>query len=169
MIRILGAILVLVGCAVFGFLVARTYRREATYLREYIDLLNDIECELQYRAGRLSEIFSNLSQSRKGPIHSFCIALSDELEAQVQPSVPNCVFAAVRRTEDLPERVRKYLIKMGQSLGQFDISGQLLELRAIRSEAENELSVMVNEQELKTKNAKTLGICAGVTIIILLI
>lgn len=168
-IKFLGAIMILCGCGLLGIMSASSYRKEVNTLDSFISLINLIECELQYKSNKLQDIFEDLAGTVKSPVSNFCRILSAELDSQVQPCVPDCIYAALSKCRNIPKSTEKFIVDMGQTLGRFDLKGQLTELSAVRTEAESVLSKLKSEQDSKTRNIKTLAICAGAAIVILFI
>lgn len=168
-IKFIGAVLILCGCGLLGIISASSYRKEVHALGGFIELIHLIECELQYKANKLQNIFEDLAGSTKSPISDFCHLLSVELDSQVQPCVPDCIYAALSKCRNIPRSTEKFILDMGQTLGRFDLKGQLSELSAVKKEAESVLSKLKAEQDFKTRNIKTLAICAGAAIVILFI
>lgn len=168
-IKLIGALMIIIGCSLFGVMSASSYRKEIKTLGCFIDLINAIECELQYKASKLQDVFGDLADSMKRPISDFCSILSAEFDSQVQPCVPDCVYAALAKCRNIPKSTEAYIVKMGLTLGRFDLNGQLLELSAVRKEAESALLKLSVQQDTKTRNMKTLAICAGAAIVILFI
>ena len=161
--------MIISGCGLFGIMTASSYRKEIKTLGSFIDLINAIECELQYKANKLQDVFGNLADSMKSPISDFCRILSAEFDSQVQPCVPDCVYAALAKCRNIPKSTEAHIAKMGITLGRFDLNGQLLELCALRKEVESALLKLSVQQDAKTRNMKTLAVCAGAAIVILFI
>lgn len=168
-LRIMGAVLILSGSGIFGFMLAAAYRKEITALSELLEILNTIECDLQYKISSLPVILKNLSCSKKGVVYNFCKNLSQELDTQIQPSVYHCVQATLEKSENIPNNTRKLLEKLGHSLGNFDVDGQILELHALKKESELLKEKLLAEQENKLRSYKTLALCAGAAIVIIFI
>lgn len=168
-IKLFGAILILLGCGLFGIMCASSYRKEIKTLGGFIDLINAVSCELQYKASKLQDVFAGLSDAMKSPISDFCRILSSEFESQVQPCVPECIYAALAKCQNIPRSTERHIVQMGLTLGRFDLDGQLSELNAVRKEAESALTELRSQQEMKTRNIKTLALCAGAAIVILFI
>lgn len=161
--------MILCGCGVFGIMSASSYRKEIRTLRSFIDMLHAIECELQYKANKLQNVFEDLADSAISPMSDFCRRLAAEFDSQVQPCVPDCVYAALAKCRNIPKSTESYIIKLGLTLGRFDLNGQLLELCALKKETELTLSKLSAQQDTKAQNMKTLAICAGAAIVILFI
>lgn len=168
-VRIIGAILIIAGCSSVGFMMAYSYRREIMILSEFSDFLNFLECELQYRTPPISYVLKHFSDNRKGTLSSFFQQLSKELESQIRPSVESCITAALSKASDLPKQTQYYIKKLSQTLGRFDIEGQVLEIQALQNEVTQKLNQLRVDQNSQTKNYKTIGICAGAALAILFI
>lgn len=168
-IKILGAIFVIVGCGSFGFMVASKHRKEAATLRILIAAIDYTECELQYRLTPLPELCRRTSESCNGVIHELFLALAGELDAQVSPNVEKCVQAAIDKIRDVPALTAKVFRLLGQSLGQFDLEGQLKGLEMVRAESKRILDEHMKNQDNRLRCYQTLGICAGAAMAILFI
>jgi len=168
-IRILGATLILVGCGYYGFFLAAAYRKETSCLASFIEMLDYFACELQYRSPPLAELFSGFAHTRKNHISDFCGFVSDEIERQICPNAKECIRAALQKRGNMPKETAAMLMKFGATLGMFNADGQLIEIRNTRNEAQHKLDQLLSNQDTKTKNYKTLGLCAGAAIAILFI
>lgn len=165
--KLFGAVLILLGCGGVGFSLAAAHRYQEGSLRQLIRALEHMQWELQYRMTPLPELCSSASQVCTGCIKSVLQRLSLELESQITPNATACMHAAVKRHENLPERVRKCLVQLGDSLGRFDLSGQLQGLGSVKRYAEFELDKLRHNQEVRLRGYQTLGLCAGAALVIL--
>ena len=68
-----------------------------------------------------------------------------------------------------PPLTRDNLILLGESLGRFDINGQLKGLESVRSSCRTALDSMTENREVRLRNYQTLGLCAGAALAIILI
>lgn len=168
-IKLIGAMLVLCGCSVFGIMSASSYRKEIKILGSFIDLINGIECDLQYKANKLQDVFEDLADSVPSPMSDFCRILSAEFNSQVQPRVPDCVYAALAKCRNIPKSTQCYIVKLGLTLGRYDLNGQLLELCALKKATELAIEKLSFQLDTKTRNMRTFAICAGAAIVILFI
>ena len=129
----MGAILVIVGCGGFGFAIAANYKREERLLRQLIRILQFMECELQYRLTPLPELCRQAGKEVSGILQNVFMDLSRELDWQVSPDACSCMSAAVRKSPDLPVSLRRLLLRLGHTLGRFDLPWQLQGLHAVQS------------------------------------
>ena len=167
-IKILGAGFILAGCSGLGISLAASYKKEVAALKDFLNILDLAECQLQYKNQCLPDLLKDISVN-KSPVSMFFKTLSEELESQVQPSVPHCVPIALKKHPNIPTSTKILIEKFGQTLGSFDINGQLLEIQAIRTEANGIYEQLKEQQSDKIKNYKTLSVCAGAAIVILFI
>ena len=168
-IKILGAVFIIIGCASFGFMVAAMHRKETATLRNLITALDVMECELQYRLTPLPELCRRTAESNRGVVKQFLLSLAEELDAQISPDVEKCAHAVLEKTKDIPTLSAKVFKLLGQSLGQFDLKGQLKGIDGVRVEAKRILDEHTKNQDNRLRCYQTLGICAGAAMAILFI
>ena len=165
----IGAILIIVSCGGFGLSLARSHRREESTLRQLISALDLMECELQYRLTPLPELCRQAGMESQGSIRTVLLGLSQELDAQIAPDVAICMHAVLSRVKDMPLRTAEVLDKLGNSLGRFDLMGQLKGLEAIRSDCRRTLEELSYNKDQRLRSYQTLGFCAGAALAILLV
>ena len=168
-VRIIGAVFVIMGCGGFGLLIASAHRAQAKILRQFIMTLDLMECELQYRQPPLPELCQIAAQHNCGVLKSLFLSLSAELEKQISPSVEKCVSAVLQYAKDVPKLIEESFVHLGQSLGKFDMEGQLKGIKITKSECQRMLEHHTNNQDVRIRCYQTLSICAGAALAILFI
>jgi stage III sporulation protein AB len=169
MIKWVGAIFVLAACGGFGFQIAAMQRKETRTLRQLIGILDFAECELQYRLTPLPELCQKAAMECSGPLSTLFLRLGKELEEQISPNVSSCMRASIAVTEQLPKQTAEVLTQLGESLGKFDLNGQLRGLMSVREECNRRLHSLSENQDVRLRSYKTLGLCAGAALVILFI
>lgn len=167
--RIIGAVLVFIACGGWGFIVASQYGSEVKNLKRMMVLLDMMECELSYHLTPLPELCRSSGAAAGGILRRAMEQLALELDRQIYPDVSGCMQFALAAVNPFPGRVRKLLIQLGQSLGRFDLSGQLQGIAAVREQCRKEMNLMEQDKDQKIRSYQTLGICAGASLIILFI
>ncbi len=168
-LRVLGAVLLLLGSGCFGMFLSAQYRREVLMLERLGELVEGISCELQYRLTPLPELLRSQSQNLDGPLRELLLELAAELEAQVAPDVGCCFHAALDKYPVFPPSVLQCLQELGRSLGKFDLKGQLLCLESVRSTCEARYQKMLAQQPGYLRCCRAYCICAGVVTVLLLL
>ena len=136
--RWFGAALVIAGCGGFGFSIASGYKREEGILRQLLRVLNYMEWDL-----------------------------ARELEWQTAPDAASCMTAALKRSHELPRRIRGIMKQLGHTLGRFDLPGQKQGLEEVKEACRMELEALGKNRETRLRSYGTLGLCAGAALAIL--
>lgn len=168
-IKIIGAIFVILGCGGFGWKLSAMHKREVRILREFISLLDFMECELQYRLTPLPDLFRQAAQESKSILSTVFLSVTRELEDQVLPNAECCVNAVLAKTKNLPDTLKNAFTSLGSSLGRFDIEGQLKGLETVRQECRRTLGALTQNESVRLRSYQTLGLCAGAALAILFI
>lgn len=167
--QIIGAACVISACGGFGFILAAHHVQCIQLVRQLIGALDYMACELQYRSTALPQLCRDTALQCKGRIKLLFTFLSDELELQISPNVSYCMEAAIERSGDFPKCVQQIFHMLGQSFGNFDLSGQLKGLEAARKECRELLQTLLVNKDTRVRSYQTLGLCAGAAIAILFI
>lgn len=169
MIRYLGAALVIGGCGGFGFAMAAAQKREESQLRQLLRAIEFMECELQFRQTPLPFLTENCANLLRGSVSILFSHLSELLKAHAYPDASACMARAMAETAMLTPGCCEILRELGQTLGQFDLPGQLRDLQAAAAQCRSKLSSLAENRESRMRSYQTLGLCAGATLAILLI
>ena len=168
-IRLLGAVLLIVGSSGIGCSITAAYRREIRILRQLDSLIESIICDLQYRLTPLPLLFRNEAKNLDGLLRPLFLSFSEELEAQISPSVVCCLDAALQKHPSLPSKSRKILLEMGKSLGRFDLHGQLRSLGFAQAACQKELLILDSKHATYTRCCQACCLCVGAVIALLLL
>lgn len=168
-IRIIGAILIVLSSSSVGYYLVLSHKREENAIRQLINVLNFMECELQYRLTPLPELCRLAAAENQGIVCDLMLTLANEMDRQISPDASSCMNAALAKYHRFPERAKRILMRLGGSLGRFDLGGQLRGLENARQSCRKELESLGNNRNERLKNYQTLAICAGVALVILLV
>ena len=168
-IKIIGAILLIVGFGGVGFLMANAYKHEIRVLRQFVRTLEFMKNELHFHLTPLPELSRQISATENGCLGHFFFVLAEELDSQVRPDVQSCVKAALSKSREIPTSTSRMIAILGKTLGRFDLRGQLADIEALLGECSQKLNVLVADQDKRIQKYQTLGLCAGVAMAIVLI
>lgn len=163
----MGAVFVLVSCGGFGAGIAGGYRRRERLLRQLMNVLENMEAELGYHLIALPELTKQAAGDAGGILRDVFLNLTRELSWQAQPDASGCMYAAMEQCHDLPSCLRRPLVQLGQTLGRFDLEGQIQGLEAARDTCRRELSRLEKNRDVRLRSYQTLGLCAGAALVIL--
>jgi len=163
----IGAIFIIVGCGGCGFSAANASRRETRMLRSLLRAVRLMECELQYKLSPLPDLCRQAGLDSSGTVREVFVNLARELDWQTEPDTRSCMAEAIEKSRAMPKRLRQLFLQLGDSLGRFDLSGQLKELERLSTSCEKELQNLTYHQETRLRNYQTLALCAGAALAIL--
>ena len=159
--------MILVGCGGIGLSKVASHRNQVNALQQLIRCLEHMSCELAFRMPPLPELCRSASEACTGSVRAVLQQLSLELESQMVPDAAACIHAATAKHPKLPEIADKCLRQLGDTLGRFDLAGQLQGLENVKRLAQLELEQLQQNQEVRLRGYQTLGLCAGTALVIL--
>ena len=127
-----------------------------------------MECDLHFRMCALPELCRRTAGEFEGILRQVFLTLSCELEDQISPDVKQCMLLTLEKHKDIPLQTCQCLELLGDSLGRFDLQGQLRSLDSVREECRVRLTKLNEKTDKHLRCYETLGICAGAALIILL-
>ena len=161
--------MVFFACGGFGFSIAASYRREIIVLRQIEYMINLMESELTYHLTPLPDLCKKVGRHVGGIPRRVLESLARELERQICPDVSSCMHSVLAQTGCLPRSVERIFARLGTTLGEYDLPGQLKGLEAARNNCTRVLQRMDDHREQRLRGYQTLGICAGVALVIIFI
>lgn len=164
----IGAILIIAGCGGFGFSLASCHRREEKCLESIMRILDFMASELHFRGTPLPELCRNASMLCKNCVGQVFFRLSDELERCEDSEVKNRMETLLQDA-GIPTRATEMLRVLGDSLGKFDLEGQLNGLEESRNRCRIQLEELTSNRDNRLRNYQTLSLCAGAALAILLV
>jgi len=164
-----GVILTIASCGGFGFLAVDAYKRQESSLSQFSQLLEYMAWELEYRLTPLPDLCIKIAQQSKSTLGRVFLLLAQELEGQASPDVFRCMEIVLHKSNDLPKITRRAFLLLGESLGQYDLTGQLKGIAAVIKYCQNELQQLGQCRAERLRSYQVLGLCAGVALAILFV
>ena len=167
-IRIIGAFFIIGGSGGVGITMAIQYMRSYKALKQLISALETMICEVRYRLSPLSVMCREAARCVDGGIRKLFLTFSQELEDQISPDAYQCMCSSIQKTEQLPSVVVNHLKRLGKSLGQFDLEGQIRMMESVREDCLKDLLNMDENKKYRIRSYQTLSLCAGAALAVLL-
>ena len=167
--KIVGAVLIILSCAAMGFSVANAHKHKERMLQQIIHCVQHMAWELQYRQTPLPQLVRMCAEQTTMPLSQFFRAMDREMEANCFPDAAHCVATVLAEQRKLPPVVVDKLTFLGSSLGRFDLQGQISGLDSVAQLCQRELDGLLMNRDVRLRSYATLGICAGVALVILFI
>lgn len=165
----IGAVLIVGSCGGFGISLAVHQKREEAMLTQLCRILDEMLWELPFQLTPLPELVRHTAGKTGGILGGVFLGLAEQLDRQVLPDVLSCMEASLQGAVLSFPRLRGMLLLLGQSLGRFDLSGQLKGLTAVREQCGQELEALRADRDTRLRSYRILGLCAGAALVILLI
>ena len=165
-LRISGFLLLLLSCGSFGFSAANQIKDRLQAIYDFVHLLEVMKAELSYRLTPLPALFRNLAV-RFSRFEDIANGFADCMEGQVSPNLRACMQIATGKQKG-KGATDEYFLLLADSLGNFDLDGQIKELDMLQRQIQKQITELEREQASKIRLCRTLGLCAGVGIAILL-
>lgn len=168
-VKIVGALLVLMGTGGIGYLKCQGYRREISAIGELVTALDWMGWELQDKLLPVQCLCQSAAEHCNGKVQKVLISLGQELENRIAPDVLCCMEIAIKRVDGIPPATKAHLIQLGRCLGKMDLQGQLSSLEGLKVGCEKDLEFLERNRQLRLRNYQTLGFCGGVALVVLFI
>lgn len=167
--KCLGAVLIVVSCTACGFSIAAGKRKEERMLLRILRILQLMEAELKYRLTPLPELCRMAMGETRGVLRNVFGNLYWELCRQKLPDAGSCMAAALRKNGELPTRIRSILAQLGNSLGRYELEGQLQGILAVKKRTEDSIDHIRKNRDERLRSYQTLGVCAGAALAVILV
>lgn len=164
----IGAVLIIAGCGGFGFSLAAAHRWEEKNLHCVMRILDFMASELHFRSTPLPELCRSASDLCRNSVGQVFSCLADELKRCQSSDVQSCMDNVLEGT-GLPPKTGEILRQLGDSLGRFDLEGQLNGLNECRNSCRSQLEELAENRDSRLRNYQTLSLCTGAALAILLI
>lgn len=167
--QMMGAVLIVAACGGYGLLMAVSYRQRERELEGLMRALKEMENQLSYQLPPLPELCCQAGKQAGGLVGRVFATLARELEQQSAPSVSGCMAAALCQNGEIPLPLKRILSQLGKSLGRFDLPGQLKGLEAAGESCRYQLEQLHCGREPRLRSYRTLSLCAGAALVIILL
>ena len=167
--RWIGAAMIIAACGGTGLSMAMADKREEQLLHQLSAALAYMASELEFRVTPLPQLCRQTGSCSFGAIQKLFYVLATELEGQTFPLASDCMRTALNQMKDLPASVRSVCRELGNTLGQLDLTGQLQGLSRVEDLCNHRCKRMEHNREQRLRSYRTLSLCAGTALAILLL
>ena len=168
MLKLFGAAMIIAGCGGMGAAIVCDHRKQVHELKSLKNAIQEMLWELKYRVSPLPELCHVGAMAARGTVRQVFTELMQRLEENRLDCIAGCVNGLAGKYP-LSRRTRNCLRYLGDSLGRYDLEGQIQGLEEAKDLCRRELEELkeVGSEQLRT--CQTLAVCAGVALVILFI
>ena len=170
MLKILGLLCVVGSASAVGFGFAAGVRRQAEQLRALQTALGQMKSETAYRMTPLPELLSQVGADTDGAVGALFSRCALELRRRTS-TVQFAMQTALAHTPglSLPQSARRALLALSGALGKFDVDGQCRAIDLARSRVDEALEDVELASRARCRSYRTLGMCTGLAIAVILL
>lgn len=169
MMKWIGAMFIVVGCGGVGLAMCQNHRRLENAMQSMIASLEWMVRELHYRMPPLSALCRGAGEVGDGAVGDVFTRLAAELERQILPDAAACTHAALAAVPQISPLAEKHFRTLAMSLGKFDLQGQIGVLETEIASCRRDLEELTRNRGLRLRNYRSLALCAGIALAILLL
>ncbi|CAG7642286.1 stage III sporulation protein SpoIIIAB [Paenibacillus allorhizosphaerae] len=171
MLKLLGAMLILLSGTLFGFYQASLLARRPKQIAELIRSLQRLETEIVYGFTPLPEALASTGRSCSTPAGRLFLRAAEELRRAEGRSVQMIWRESVSeewRNTAMKMQEREVFLQIGSTLGLTDKEDQVKHLRLAASQLQTESDNAREEQQRYERMWKSLGVLMGALVVILM-
>jgi len=172
MVKLAGAIFVMIGCTGFGQWLSRSLRMRLDELNEVKKSVLLLRGEIRYSLAPLPEAIGRIALKTKPPLKDFFEEIHKALAAMDGKSFSDIWTSSIElhlNSSHLKPEDLAIIIDFGASLGYLDKEMQLNAIDLFTQQLEHTIAEQVNSMPAKQKVYNYLGVLSGLLIVILLI
>lgn len=166
-VKIIILLLILLSSGYIGILISKKYINRVKSLKEMKTALNIFNTKIKFTYEPIPQIFKEISHKVESSVGKIFLTASNKMENlsageawQEALNEGNISFTK----EDI-----EVLKNLSNMLGKVDIEGQISEIELVDSFLNKQIELAEEEKTKYVKMYKTLGIVAGVAVVIILI
>ncbi|HEY2493903.1 MAG TPA: stage III sporulation protein SpoIIIAB [Paenibacillus sp.] len=171
MLKLLGAILILLSGTLAGFYKARQFERRPRQIRELILAMQRLETEITYGFTPLPEAMSKMGAQMKEPLSTLFTSAARSMNSSqgltAQESIGHALAVHWKNTS-MKAAEKDVLHQLSFTLGTSDRQDQIKHIALAAQQLKHEEAASREDQAKYEKMSKSLGLLVGALIIILI-
>ena len=171
MLKILGAILIILATSRVGFDSARQLRKRPQQIQELRSGLALLKTEINYGTRPLAEACARIAEATSSDLNPIFLEASENLKSLDGKSTYECLRLAIDskwQKTVMGEEEKRIILKLCQVLGGSNRHDQLHHLDMAQENLQTEENKAREEQKTYEKMYKTLGVLSGALLVILM-
>lgn len=171
MLKLIGALLVVLSGTLIGFSQAARYADRTQQIRQLLHMLQRLETEISYGHTPLPDALERAAGGTAGPVAAIFTGTAARLREGGAP-LRECLKAAVEEgwsATALRMTERSALVRLGDTLGISDREDQIKHLRLAAAQIQAEEAGARDEQARYGKMWRSLGFMAALFVVILML
>jgi stage III sporulation protein AB len=171
MIKLLGAMLVMLSATLFGFYQAQQYSRRPRQLADLVRALQRLETEMTYAFTPLPQALRQIAKTCPPPVSLIFHDAAEELNRANGRKVEQIWREAVNerwKQTSMKAGERDIIAQLGSTLGLSDSADQVKHIRLTVQQLHGEIESAVEDRKKYESMWRSLGLLMGALIVILM-
>ncbi|AIQ31001.1 MULTISPECIES: stage III sporulation protein SpoIIIAB [Paenibacillus] len=171
MLKLLGAVLIVLAGTLAGFKRAAQYADRPRHIRGLIAALQRLETEIQYGYTPLPEALRRIGMQSKEPLRAFFLTAAEEMSPPHNCSAEEAVQRSMEihwSSASLKGTEKEIFRQLSCTLGTSDRSNQSTHIALALQQLKQEETAAREDQGKYEKVSKSLGLLLGALIVILI-
>lgn len=172
MFQFLGVFFLLLGAVGFSYSICRDYKARLSLLKDMKEMYRLLQSEICYTSLPLPEIFRTIGTRCKEPISRVLLSVSDSMTFGFEEEFSEIWTREMQKGLEqtlLTKQQKELLFILPESIGMNESKGQAEALRKYIEELDRCILQMEEEEKSRNKVIMSLGIAAGLFMVIILL
>jgi stage III sporulation protein AB len=171
MVKIIGALMILITGTLFGFYQASQYVNRPKQIRQLIQAIQRLETEINYGFTPLPEALERISKSIPEPVSSIYRHASEEIRINNGKTTMDAWESVVKdswKNTSMKVEEMDIMLQLGTTLGISDRRDQIKHIHLAANQLLGEEASAKEDQNRYEKMWKSLGLLGGALVVILM-
>lgn len=172
MLKAAGSVLLLLGAWGFSYSICRERKRQLLLIKDIREMYRLMQNEISYTAFPLPEIFVSVSEKLTAPFDELLLAVSREMDREKGEDFSKVWKSEMgKRFEEISMKgsCRELLLRFPECIGMNESEGQAKAMDRYIEELDRMIQETEEEEKSKNKVIMSLGIAAGLFMVIILL
>ena len=169
--KLVGILIIVLSAGSMGFRIAASLKKRCQLLRQLSSALQVLKNEISFCGTPLPQAFALMAVSVQDAPERVFSSVARQMEQRRWLTPQHAMEQALTEQPELGWDVdtADLLLKLAAGLGKYDRDSQMQTIERVGAELECLLQAAEQERSIRSRTYKTLGICAGLAVGILLI
>lgn len=170
MIRCVGFIFIIIGATATGFGIAFSVQRQCIFYRQLIGVLEFMKAEIEFRLTPLGEIYAQIGEGEAHFLRGIFLKMkAAQLQSPGRPAGVTMRRILQNCGTNIPKEGKCILMELFDVLGRQDVMAQIRALDYAEKRTQMALETIEKEKTNRCRTYRTIGICAGLALAVILV
>lgn len=165
--RLIGVVFIVFSAGSVGVRIGFSLRQRCVFLQQLIKAFKLLENEIAFGSTPLPKAFALIGHASDGVVRRIFVGVSERMEKSRWMSPRKAMELTLETVDD--KSTDQILLDLSEKIGRYDLNAQIDGLKCAQVQTQSLLEELERERSVKSRTYKTLSLCAGLAVAILLI